>query len=103
MENLDSREKPTLPSYFTRGASGRMVPHGLLPGGGLSTTVCGSTIAAWRAGSSAGVSAALSSGLVNVTSTADLPPQRCRDGRMPGVAVPRLGEATTARLFPCRM
>lgn len=46
MENLDSHEKPTLPNHLTRGAPGRMVPHGL-SGGGLSTTACGSTIPAW--------------------------------------------------------
>lgn len=57
MENLDSHEKPTLPGYFTRGAPGRMVPHGLLVVACRQPPVDPRFRHGFRAGSSACVSA----------------------------------------------
>jgi len=81
MENLDSHEKPTLPNYLTRGASGRMLPHGLLVVARRQPPVDPRFRHGSRAGSLAGVSATLSSGQVNVVLIADSL-LSCWDGRM---------------------
>jgi hypothetical protein len=101
MENLDSHEKPTLPNYLTRGASGRMLPHGLLVVA-RRQTVCGSTIPAW-----------LPSWLVSwcVCCSIEWTGECCVDRRQPPellgwkddmpaqvLAVPGLGAAAIARL-----
>lgn len=83
MENLDSREKPGSPPYFTRGASGRVVPHGLLVVACRQSSVDPRFRHGSRACLSAGLSAALLGRWVNLESIANLL-LSCWGGRMPG-------------------